>query len=225
MNAAWSPMRGHHVEAEDVRPERERPVEVGHLEVDVTDLDARIDRSRRRRLELFLHGGIIAASRSYRSWTSPSRTTSVSGRPSRALAAASNESGRRSRRPKCWRRRSQARSPASAQRTKASQWTPITSVWMPSARTAASEAPSQGSRRQQPPQQREVPRDEDEHAEQPELDAELGVGRLAGLDLGARPLRGHAGVAEPVALRVADDGLDPVAEVVAGGCRCDDSPG
>ena len=39
----------------------------------------------------------------------------------------------------------QARSPASVQSTKASQCTPITSVWIPSTSTAVSAAPSQGS--------------------------------------------------------------------------------
>ncbi len=108
----------------------------------------------------------------------------------------------------------QARSPASVQSTKASQWTPITSVWMPSTSTAASAAAEPRRPGQQPPQQREVPREEEEHADEPQLDPELGVRRLAGLDLGAGSLRGHAGVPEPVAPRVAKNRLDPVPEVV-----------
>ena len=63
-------------------------------------------------------------------------------------------------------------------------------------------------------EQGEVPGDESQHPEDAQVDAQLRVGRLAGLDLGARALRGDAGVAQPVALRVPDDGLDPVPEVV-----------
>ena len=108
----------------------------------------------------------------------------------------------------------QARSPASVQSTKASQWTPITSVWMPSTSTAASAAAEPRRPGQQPPQQREVPRKEEEHADEAQLDPELGVRRLAGLDLRPGSLRGHAGVPEPVAPRVAKNRLDPVPEVV-----------
>src|SRR4051794_37232699 len=55
---------------------------------------------------------------------------------------------------------------------------------------------------------REPPADPEERAEQPSLCADLRVVRLAGLDLGAGPGSGLAGIAEPVALRMVDDGAD-----------------
>ena len=103
--------------------------------------------------------------------------------------------------------------PARAQRTNASQWTPITSVCSPSASTAASEAPIQGSRASATREQGEAPRDEEQRAEQARLDPELGVRGLARLRLDARAEGRHAGVARPVALRVAQHRLDPFAEV------------
>ena len=115
----------------------------------------------------------------------------------------------------------QARSPASVQSTNASQWTPITSVCRPSASTAANAAASQAQRGAEPRSSARFQATKSAQPEQARLDAELGVRRLARLDLDAGPLGGHAGVAEPVALRVADHGLDPVAQVrpVAGDRR------
>ena len=93
---------------------------------------------------------------------------------------------------------------ASHQTQYASQGMPYASVWIATNSTAASIAASAASARcaTSPAEQREVPRDEQERAEQAGLDAELGVVRLAGLERHVLAERDLAGVAEPVALRV-----------------------
>ena len=65
----------------------------------------------------------------------------------------------------------------------------------------------------EPDQQRDVPRDEEERAEEPGLHAELRVVRLAGFERHVLAERDLARVAEPVALRVVDDGREAVPQV------------
>ena len=62
-------------------------------------------------------------------------------------------------------------------------------------------------------EQREVPRDEEQRAEQTRLDAQFGVVRFSGLDRDVLAERDLAGVAEAVSLRVVGDGVDPVPEL------------
>ena len=62
-------------------------------------------------------------------------------------------------------------------------------------------------------EQRQHQSDERRRSDEAGVDPQLGVRRLARLDLNARSLRRHARVAEAVALRVAQHGLDAVAEV------------
>ena len=102
-------------------------------------------------------------------------------------------------------------SPASAQTTTAIHGMPITSVCRPRKSTAANDAASHGVRRQ-PPEQRQRPRDEDKRADEPGLDRQLGVGRLARLDRHVRPRRRHAGVAEAESPRVVQRGARTGAE-------------
>jgi hypothetical protein len=64
------------------------------------------------------------------------------------------------------------------------------------------------------PQEREVPRDEREAAEQSRIHTELRVRRLARLERDVAAERRRPRVAEAVALRVAHDALDPVPECV-----------
>ena len=100
--------------------------------------------------------------------------------------------------------------PASHQRQYASHGTPSASVWTASARVAARPAATAAAARS--PVSRRGGRDATKSARlhamksntptSPGLDAELGVVRLAGLQLHAEALRDRAGVAEPVALRV-----------------------
>ena len=69
---------------------------------------------------------------------------------------------------------------------------------------------SQAVQRNEAHEHGQHPRDEEQPAEEPGVDSELGVGRLAGLDRDVGAGGGRAGVARPVSLRVAEDGLDPV---------------
>ena len=163
-----------HLEAEHARLEAERALDVRHFQVDVADVDARIDRSHRARY--------------------PPRRKEL--RPSPASAR-----GRR--------RASARRSRRSASRARARR----------RARRRATGAAAQGD-----PHECDDPGDERKHPEQAELDAELRVGRLARLDLRPGAFRGHARVAESVALRVRRRRSMPVAEVVEVASN-DDSPG
>ena len=88
------------------------------------------------------------------------------------------------------------------------------SVCSPSASIATNAAVSQAVLRERRTEHGERPGHEEQPADEPRVDAELGVGRLARLDArAARALRGRARIPGPVALRVAEHGLDAVAEV------------
>src|SRR5262249_3972899 len=64
----------------------------------------------------------------------------------------------------------------------------------------------------EPAEQREVPRDPEQRPDQARLGTDLGVVRLAGLDRRPRARGGLARVAEPVSLRMVNDGAHALAQ-------------
>ena len=97
---------------------------------------------------------------------------------------------------------------------------PYASVWMATKSTAANIAASAPSRlRTSPDEQRDVPCDEEQRAENARFHAELRVVGLAGLERYVLAERDLARVAEAVALRVVQDGADAVAQSRQGATR------